>query len=148
MGRLSLKKGQRRLTFPVPLGITDDGCIIPTQHKLNKDGYFRRNMKWKGVKRLYMFHRIVWEATYGNIPEGFEVDHRCHNRACCNIKHLQCIDGSEHAILSNKERTGYKRRTYESRFNSVDTKFTAAYTVCSRSLLSEISRRKGNEALH
>lgn len=33
-------------------------------------------------------HRVVWELTYGPIPEGMCVLHRCDSKACCNPKHL------------------------------------------------------------
>lgn len=63
------------------LEATETGCIIPTSHKLNQDGYFRK--RTNGV--LEMYHRTVWTKANGQIPEGFEVDHKCRNRACCNV---------------------------------------------------------------
>lgn len=80
---------------------TESGCIVPTSHKLNQDGYFRKTIN----KRTVMYHRYVWEQANGEIPEGFEIDHMCRNRACCNLEHLQCLEGSEHAIKSNVERS-------------------------------------------
>lgn len=91
----------KALTFEV----TDSGCIVPTSHKLNKDGYFRKMI---GPSTWVMYHRYVWERANGPIPEGYEIDHLCSNRACSNLEHLQCIDGIEHAIKTNKER--YKGR--------------------------------------
>lgn len=82
--------------------VTDkNGCITPSSHKLNKDGYFRKNI---GNNTFVMYHRYVWEACNGVIPDGFEINHKCKNRACCNLDHLECIEGSAHAILSNEER--------------------------------------------
>jgi hypothetical protein len=86
----------------VILETTGNGCIIPTSHKLNKDGYFRRRLPITG--EYVMFHRYQWEQENGKIPEGFEIEHKCKNRACCNLEHLECIDGSEHAILTNSTR--------------------------------------------
>lgn len=79
----------------------DGDCVVPTSHKLNQDGYFRYSIS-KKVK--IMFHRLVWEKTHGTIPDGFEIHHTCHNRACCNIKHLECIESNIHTVLTNKER--------------------------------------------
>lgn len=59
------------------LETTETGCIIPTSHRLNHDGYFRK--RTNGV--LEMYHRTVWVEANGPIPDGYEVDHKCRNRA-------------------------------------------------------------------
>lgn len=92
---------------PLVLKQLVNGCIIPISHKLNQDGYFRcRDPRYKGNGHapLVMYHRYVWEQVHGAIPEGYEIDHLCHNRACCNVKHLQCIKGTEHTIKHNLTR--------------------------------------------
>ena len=40
-------------------------------------------------KRVYA-HRVAYELTYGSL-NGMEVDHICHNRACCNPAHLRAV---------------------------------------------------------
>ena len=96
---------------PLILQKTETGCIVPLSHKLNQDGYFRyRDPRFEGKGRspLIMYHRYVWEETYGEIPKGYEIDHLCHNRACCNIDHLQCIKVNTHKVKHNTTR--YKDR--------------------------------------
>ena len=89
---------------------TESGCVICTSHKHNIDGYLRvrRDGVWK------MFHRHVWELYIGEIPEGYEINHKCKNRACSNLEHLECLEGSVHASLSNKER--YAARNLQAKF--------------------------------
>lgn len=36
-------------------------------------------------------HRVVWIATHGTAAPGMEVDHRCRNRRCVKIGHLQLV---------------------------------------------------------
>ena len=76
------------------------GCHLVTSHKLNEDGYFRKNVN--GV--LTMYHRHIYEAEVGEIPEAHEVDHMCRNRSCINPEHLQTLTRTEHLVKTNTER--------------------------------------------
>lgn len=42
-------------------------------------------------------HRYVWERENGPIPKGMDIDHICHNRACCRIEHLRLATRSQNA---------------------------------------------------
>lgn len=59
-------------------------CLIWTG-QLTRTGY--------GViaisSKPYAAHRYAWERVNGPIPEGMEVDHMCHNKACCALEHLR-----------------------------------------------------------
>ena len=48
-------------------------------------GYGMMKIKQRG----YRTHRIAYELTYGDIPEGLCILHSCDNPACCNPKHLR-----------------------------------------------------------
>ena len=82
---------------PIAFVTMDNGCVIQTSHALNPDGYFRKSIEGKPV----MYHRYIWELTNGMIPEGYEIDHMCKNRACCNIAHLQMLTVTEHRSKDN-----------------------------------------------
>lgn len=85
---------------------TSSGCVVPSSHKLNHDGYFRKCINGKNM----MYHRYVYEDYFGPIMEGYEVDHKCKNRACCNINHLQLLKSSQHRSKDNKGRNGDRKK--------------------------------------
>lgn len=86
---------------PIVTESNDQGCMLVVSHKLNQDGYFR---KFTASGKAVMWHRQVYQDTYGEIPEGYEVDHMCRNRSCINPEHLQLLTSLEHTIKTNKER--------------------------------------------
>lgn len=110
---------------------TDTGCIVPEHLKLNQDGYFRATISTtgKGRGRHVMFHRYVYEHVFGIIPAGFDAHHTCHNRACCNIKHLVLVPKSSHVSAHNHKR-------YLSRFQKAFNYYTKV--KCSGAQLSMI----------
>lgn len=75
------------------------GCWM-WQGYINWCGYGR--FRYQG--RDYMAHRMAHILFIGPIPDGFDVDHKCHwwdksctsgdhcpHRACCNPLHLQAV---------------------------------------------------------
>lgn len=92
---------------PMVLIKDQNGCIVSTSHRLNKDGYLRirdHRYKGKGRKPLIMTHRLVWEEANGEVPEGYEIHHKCHNRACCNLSHLELVKIVDHKVGHNSTR--------------------------------------------
>jgi hypothetical protein len=49
-----------------------------------RNGYGRIIIK----NKLYTVHRLVWELTYGEIPDGLDVLHHCDVRPCLRPDHL------------------------------------------------------------
>ena len=47
-----------------------------------------------GVKRISA-HVISYIMAHGPIPEGCEIDHRCHNKLCVNPAHLDAVSHAE-----------------------------------------------------
>lgn len=66
--------------------IPEAGCWIWTG-AVNDDGYGRVYGKWTGRRRMTA-HRWVYESTFGKIPVGMSVLHRCDVASCVNPDHL------------------------------------------------------------
>jgi len=65
----------------------DPGACWEWQSGCNAYGY-GQFMIWKVKKAPEISHRMAWMLTYGPIPPGKCVLHRCDNRRCCNPSHL------------------------------------------------------------
>ena len=68
-------------------GFDDPDICWVLGNKPNDDGYIRVSIKGK----KYMSHRAALMAVGVDIPNGYEVDHLCKNRACCNPTHLEVV---------------------------------------------------------
>jgi hypothetical protein len=93
--------------MPTP---TYTDCYAP--NKPTTGGYATKRV-WDKVAKKYnswKLHRWTYTQAYGPIPEGYEIDHICHNeavkrgecqggackhRACINPEHLRAVTKSE-----------------------------------------------------
>ncbi len=84
-------------------------CWTWTGYK-NRLEYGRIKVKGKAK----FAHRIAWELTYGKIPEGKLICHKCDNPSCNNPNHLfmgthkdntfdMCVKGRQRGKMSKKD---------------------------------------------
>ena len=64
--------------------VSGNEYCIPYKGCKSKKGYGRRRV----LGKLELAHRVSWRESYGEIPPGMFVLHRCNNPACCNPEHL------------------------------------------------------------
>lgn len=68
----------------------------PTTGDVNEKGY--------AVKHGKKLARLMWIERHGPIPEGFDVDHECRNRACINEEHHRLLTVAENRGMANREK--------------------------------------------
>lgn len=86
---------------------SDAECWPWTGHT-NTGGYGQIG---EGTRDL-LVHRIVCEMAHGPIPDGYEVDHLCKVRHCCNPFHLEAVPKAENNRRSNSISARHARKAY------------------------------------
>ena len=85
-----------RLSIPEP----NTGCHL-WLGSLNAKGY--------GTARGTLVHRLVFVESYGPVPHGLEINHRCRIRCCVNPLHLEAISHVENIAFGKRHRARCKR---------------------------------------
>lgn len=75
------------------------GCVIWSGY-IAPDGYGRRGAR----PRPLLAHRWTYEKANGPIPAGMEIHHKCGNKACVNLEHLELVDRLRHRAIEREAR--------------------------------------------
>lgn len=86
-----------------------NGCWLWMGNAGTADGYGK--FRPAPGRPIEMAHRWAYEAFCGPIPDGMQVDHKCHtdalecpggprciHRRCCNPDHLEVVTASENTM--------------------------------------------------
>ena len=86
--------------------LIEDDCI-EWDAAIFKSGYGQ--VRFRGVP--WLAHRVAWTETFGEIPKGKHVLHKCDNKPCINTDHLFLGTQKENmADMRRKGREGRKLR--------------------------------------
>ena len=97
---MGYKHGPAVDRFAEKVALADSGCIEWIA-SLNNRGYGT----FTTGGRTVVAHRWSYEHHVGPIPDGFQLDYLCENRACVNPSHLQLQTKKSHGSLHAAERT-------------------------------------------
>lgn len=76
--------------------VRDGDCIVYTGHRTTK-GYGAISVNYDTIPA----HRFAWEVEKGPIPDGMQIDHICHNKACVNVDHLRVTTAQQNKSNHN-----------------------------------------------
>jgi len=134
--------------------IYEDGTVVRMEHKSAKGsllsekeikGHMERNKYLililhdkNGNRKRFYLHRLVYEAFFGEIPEGFEIDHINGKREDCSVQNLRLAthkgncnnpESIRNYRVSNSLESGkYNReRMYEGLFKTTDDMIGQTY---------------------
>jgi len=74
-------------------------------------------------------HRFIYELMIDKIPRGYDIDHICRNRACCNPFHLEPVTHRENVLRGNGPAAKNARKTVCYRGHSFETVIRNGKTV-------------------
>jgi hypothetical protein len=77
----------------------------------------------KVANKQWRTHRLAWELTYGPLPAGIRVLHKCDVRRCCNPEHLFLgTDADNQADMTRKGRGRIGERSGTTRLTNDDVR--------------------------
>ena len=96
-------------------------CHQCISHKSNKNGYIHLS---RNNNQIYL-HRYIWSERNGPIPEGLLVRHKCDNKQCINIEHLEIgtYYDNNHDTIKRGRMPAYDRTNIKAHQNQIQKPF-------------------------
>lgn len=79
--------------------------------------------------RVLRTHRVTYEYFKGPIPAGYEIDHLCRTRDCCNPEHLEAVTRAVN-VARGMKKSAQTRCAQGHEFTPENTKQTSRQRVC------------------
>lgn len=95
------------MTDPIKAKIQETPCWI-WPGTIYSTGYAVKKLN----KRRFLVHREFYQATFGQIPLGKQLDHLCRTRACVNPFHLEPVTVKENVLRGEGITARYARQTH------------------------------------
>lgn len=141
----SIKKtDSRKGTGGYRLDADPEDCLL-WEGNLNSSGYGRIWVFYAelGLKQRYV-HRVAWEAAFGTIPRGLEIDHLCCNTTCYYLPHLEVVTREENKRRADARVTHCPKGHPYSEENTYYSGGNRACKICHRRNSARYSRSKSS----
>ena len=98
-----MKSKEAKLMKKIPnfevYSITEEGKVFKDNKEMspinNGTGYFQVKLRKDGKRIQKYVHRLVWETFKGSIPQGYEINHKDHDKSTNALSNLELVTHSE-----------------------------------------------------
>lgn len=93
-----------------------NGSLVPINEKIKKsvisrNGYYRVELCKNSIQKMYLVHRLVWEAFNGQIPENMQVNHINEIKADNRLENLNLMTPKENSNWGTRNERRAKKQT-------------------------------------
>lgn len=78
-----------------------EGGCIETTYCIGSHGYGVVGWWDSGARVVQTTHRAMWLGVKGPVPDGYHLHHKCFNKKCLNLDHLEPMEAGENIARTN-----------------------------------------------